>query len=225
MSSFEPLQGRSEPREWERVQPEVIVPQGDSLPPPSYLPDFTSLADVSGPGEAGSSESITAALDAARAEGEQVGFERGQAEEAAKVEHLIRALRDVIDALHESDQQREQQAAERSTAIATAVAGKLIQREVRVSPDIVLELVREAVAGFPVVEPLAVRMNPADLTRLSAWALKSEGADLVESGRSVRWIPDPDIRSGGCLVEGVERVMDGRLLHVLERVLGAFSDG
>ena len=225
MSSFEPLRGKSEPQQWERAQPEVIAPEGDPPSQPSYLPDLTSLAQASGPGEAGSPESVTAALDAARAEGEQVGFERGQAEEAAKIEPLIRALRDVIDALHESDQQREQQAVERSTAIATAVAGKLIQREVRVSPEIVLELVREAVAEFPVVEPLAVRLNPSDLTRLSAWALKSEGADLVESGRSVRWIPDPDIRSGGCLVEGVERVMDGRLLHVLERVLGAFSDG
>ena len=225
MSSFEPLAKDSEAEGWEPVEPEVVLPDPALMDAPSYLPDLSALAQVSAQGGDGSVESVQAALTAARAEGEQVGFERGQAEATAAVEPLIRALREVTEALKESDQQREQQAVERSTAIATAVAGKLIQREVRVSPDIVLELVREAVAEFPVVEPLAVRMNPADLTRLSAWALKSEGADLVESGRSVRWIPDPDIRSGGCLVEGVERVMDGRLLHVLERVLGAFSDG
>jgi len=43
-------------------------------------------------------------------------------------------------------------------------------------------------------------------------------------GQSVRWIPDPSLHSGGCLVESEDRVVDARLGQVLERIFHALVD-
>jgi flagellar biosynthesis/type III secretory pathway protein FliH len=44
------------------------------------------------------------------------------------------------------------------------------------------------------------------------------GEDTPIAGRSVRWISDPEIRPGGCLVESRERLVDGRVDTALERI-------
>jgi flagellar assembly protein FliH len=228
MSSFEPFRSEERPPGWKPETPESVEVSASVGDLHSYLPDYAELRPVSG-ASAGAGEvntqDVEASIEAARIAGEQAGFAKGRSAEAERLYALMNLLEDIVDKLRQSDEQREQQATERSTALAIGVAGRLIQREVKTSPEIVLELVRQAVSEFPVVEPLSVHLNPADMARLSSDSLGHRGRDLLSTSHTVRWLSDPDIRSGGCLVEGVERVMDGRLLHNLERVLEALTDG
>ena len=46
----------------------------------------------------------------------------------------------------------------------------------------------------------------------------------MTAGREVRWIPDASIGRGGCVVEGPERIVDGRLESALERVYRRITD-
>ena len=83
-----------------------------------------------------------------------------------------------------------------------------------------VDLVRRAVGQFPVGEELTIRLNPQDLTLLSD--VSAEGSP---TGRNdTRWIADPLIEPGGCVVEGPDSVVDGRLDRALERVYRSLTD-
>jgi flagellar biosynthesis/type III secretory pathway protein FliH len=61
-----------------------------------------------------------------------------------------------------------------------------------------------------------VRVNPNDLAIIQATE------EIVEPGtgepaRELHWTGDPRIASGGCVVEGRERIVDGRVDTALER--------
>ncbi len=133
----------------------------------------------------------------------------------------MKALTDHIERL---DERRKQEASERIAVLATAVACHLVEREVRASPDIVADVVRRAVAEFPVTDQLIVRLNPSDLALLSGAGADSSMHQHLTGGQAVRWIADPSVRSGGCLVEGTERIVDARLSRALERICEVLTD-
>lgn len=223
--SFEPVAVPS-PEELEALAAQRRLDPSEAEP--VELPDLAA-APMHGAGSGAAQPSLAerhaAALEAARAEAHQSGVEKGRQVEAERVRTLIEAVKFVIEELRVADERREREATDRMAALATAVAGHLIEREVRTSPEIVSDLVRRAVAEFPVNEPLSVHLNPSDLALLSTGLEVDQRRGNLTSGQTVRWIPDPGVRSGGCLVEGSERVVDARLTQILERVFRALTDG
>jgi flagellar biosynthesis/type III secretory pathway protein FliH len=109
------------------------------------------------------------------------------------------------------------------TALALAVARQLIEREVKADPEVVANLIRNALSHFPLDQKLRIRMNPVDLSSISRE--RSENRLPVTAGREVRWIPDEGIARGGCVVEGPERIVDGRVDLALERIYRTVSNG
>ena len=109
------------------------------------------------------------------------------------------------------------------TALALAVARQLIEREVKADAEVVANLVRNALSHFPLDQKLRIRMNPVDLSSISQE--RSEDRTPVTVGREVRWIPDGTIARGGCVVEGPERIVDGRVDLALERIYRTVSNG
>lgn len=109
------------------------------------------------------------------------------------------------------------------TALALAVARQLMEREVKAEPEVVANLVRSALSHFPLDQKLRIRMNPVDLSSISRE--RSESRTPVAAGREVRWIPDESIARGGCVVEGPERIVDGRVDLALDRIYRTVSNG
>jgi flagellar biosynthesis/type III secretory pathway protein FliH len=148
------------------------------------------------------------------------GFREG---EAAGLERALRELDPSRQAAERAASQlnilREEltgQTQENVMALALAVARQVMQREVQTTPGAVAELVEKALTHFPLDQKIRIRLHPADLVFISG-----EGTDAppVEAGpREVRWIPDDSVSRGGCLVEGPEHVVDGRLDTALERI-------
>jgi flagellar biosynthesis/type III secretory pathway protein FliH len=75
-------------------------------------------------------------------------------------------------------------------------------------------LVRRALTEFPVDQSVRIRVNPVDLSILSA---ASGDAGKITGSREASWMADPRVTRGGCLVEGRERIVDGRVDTALER--------
>lgn len=195
------------------VEPaDLVLPElgGDSglLRPP------TPEADV---------EARARALEEVRAAAHQQGFEEGRRAEGERVRTLVEAVNAIVSDLRAEDQRREEDGAERVAALATAVAGHLIEREIRTSPEVLSGLVRRAIAEFPVNERLVVHLNPADLALLTS-GLADEVAGQLSGGHAVEWVADPAVRSGGCLVAGSERIVDARLSRILQRVYDAIAN-
>jgi flagellar assembly protein FliH len=99
------------------------------------------------------------------------------------------------------------------------VAQQIVVREVASTQEIVLGLVTRAVQEFGLDQALSIRVNPGDLESLmSVERGESDDVTVITRGREVRWLSDARIESGGCVVEGRERIVDARVDTGLERV-------
>lgn len=150
-----------------------------------------------------------------RADGEAAT--RQQAE--ASVASALLVLADAVQSVRMHEARWTSNAEENVAALAIMVARHLVQREVESDPMIVRSLVQRALAEFPIDQIITVRLNPADLAICSAVVL----ADAAGRTRDVRWIAEQHILRGGCLVEGRERIIDGRIDTSLERAYRAIG--
>lgn len=150
------------------------------------------------------------------------GFEEGRAEgeaaEGARLAHAVRAAQGALEELRAGEMRWAGTIEENVCALAVAVARHLLGRELRDDPEAVAALVRRALAEFPIDQPLRIRVNPTDLAAISALREGDGAPAAVTQGREAHWLPDAQIVPGGCLVEGRDRIVDGRVDAGLERV-------
>ncbi len=184
-----------------------VIPIGLKIPANGHF----SASDVAHLREALQAQHVQALADARRAafeEGRSAG--RAEAQQAAD-----RRVHDAVTALHAAitDVIAHEDAyvgilEENITALACAVARHVLQREVLLDPSSIRELVHAAVAEFPQDHALRVRLNPADHALLHN----------DPAFREISWVSDPRIVRGGCVVEGRERIIDGRVDLALEQL-------
>jgi flagellar biosynthesis/type III secretory pathway protein FliH len=94
------------------------------------------------------------------------------------------------------------------TALAMAAARHVIGREVAADPGALHGVLARALSDFPDDEPLTARISPEDMAIVADASVKHD----------VRWLADPMVVRGGCVIEGRERIVDGRVDTALERL-------
>ncbi len=221
--SFEPI---AYPTPEELDARKAAAPTGDRPADPD-LPDLTVAAPLprpSVPSPEVEAQARARALEEIRSAAHQQGFDEGRRAEAERLRTLEEALNSTIAELHREDERREREAVERVAALATAIAGHLIEREIRTGSDVLADMVRRAINEFPVNEVLTVHLNPSDLAQLTS-GLTDDGAGHLTGGQTVEWVADPSLKRGGVLVGGAERIVDARLSRIMERIYGALTDG
>jgi flagellar biosynthesis/type III secretory pathway protein FliH len=150
------------------------------------------------------------------AEARRAAFEEGRGAGRAEAELAAdRRVADAVSALSEAAgtirQHQEHYAGileENLTALACVIARQVIQRDVQLDPSQIRKLVQDALAEFPQEHALRVRLHPADHALLAGDSSYPE----------VSWVADPRVVRGGCVVEGRERIVDGRVDLALEQV-------
>jgi flagellar biosynthesis/type III secretory pathway protein FliH len=165
--------------------------------------------------DAAAERALQASLDEAYARGYSDGEGAARASSRAELQSAIAALRQALAAVAEGTDRWVDNAEEHICALAIGVAQQIIEREIATDVELVVELVRRALAEIPAEQPVAVRVNPVDLALLSEAEPDAPGA---VTRRDLSWIGDPRIARGGCLVEGRDRVIDGRVDTALERL-------
>ena len=178
--------------------------------------DDSSLAAVS---------VLNAERDRLVAEAYDAGYEAGResaaSSDAARIANAVQILRSSAEQLIANESKAMHVLEENVAALAVTIARQIIGREVRTSPDLIIDLVRIAVAEFPVDQPLRIRVNPIDLSMLS---VVSDGVAIrIAPDREIAWAADARVMPGGCVVEGRERIIDGRVDTALERVFRTVS--
>jgi flagellar biosynthesis/type III secretory pathway protein FliH len=93
-------------------------------------------------------------------------------------------------------------------AIALAVAGKLVQRELAADPALVRDLLQRALDLLPLDTTLEVRLNPDDLALVEDLRDDRGGA---APARTIQWVADPALERGAFMLESPQRMVDGRL--------------
>lgn len=159
-------------------------------------------------------------LQAERARIEADAYARGRAdgERAARagLEQSLHAALSMLTSAAQSVQMHESRwlnnVEENIAALSVSVARHLVQREIAHDPTFVATLVNNALAQYPIDQEITIRVSPDDLATCRAVI---EGDN--DGARHLRWIGDASIERGGCLTEGRERIIDGRVDTALER--------
>jgi flagellar assembly protein FliH len=182
---------------------------GDVVPTPEE-----SAAAAQAERERAMEEGYAAGYAAGRADAEN-GFDQ-------RMRSAIDALETAVSLVREGEARYLGTLEENMAAVAVCVARQIIGREVRLAPEITVALVRQALGEFPAGEPLRVRINPLDLSAISL--ARGEEQDSAARGAEVSWLPDGHIVAGGCVIEGRERILDGRVDAALERAFRRLSN-
>lgn len=179
--------------------------------------DFETFADVKLPVSGGHvpDETLVPAhlLEEARRLGFDDGFRAGEDSERGRLFLVARALQDGVLSVENGVDRWISNAEENISALAVAIARHILSREVTVDRQATLDVVRQAIAEFSIDQPLTVRLHPADHAVIVPML-----GDGDTARRSAEWIADARIAPGGCVVEGRERIIDGRVDAALERV-------
>ena len=151
----------------------------------------------------------------------ELGFEEGRQEgeraEQSRLRTAMKATEEALEVIAANEARWDGALEENIAALAVAVARHILDRELATDTEVVTALVKRALTEFPIDQPVIVRLNPNDLA-----ALQSSGDPTLPALRDVParaavWTPDARINLGGCVIEGRERIVDGRVDTALER--------
>lgn len=168
-------------------------------------------------------EARRAAYDEGRREGYEAGRREAEAEVAAMRSQAAELLR---TAQSERAEQLEAVRAE-IARLALAVAERILHRRLAEDPELVVDLVSEAIKRARNGETLRVRANPRDIPLIAA--REGELAASAAGLKNLELIEDPGIAPGGCLVETghgyIDARIDSQLQLVDDALRAAISDG
>ncbi len=168
--------------------------------------------------ELAAAQARQAELDAAYLRGVGEGREQGERAERARLRGAMMAAESALDDIRVGEVRWLANIEENIAAIAVAVAQHIVAREVSVTSDTVIALVTRSVQEFGLDQALSIRVNPGDLEALYSAERDGDVTTVITRGREVRWVSDARIDQGGCVVEGRERIVDGRVDTGLERL-------
>jgi len=168
-----------------------------------------------------SDEELAAIREEARQQGYDAGFKAGhddgvaQAldEQRAATEQALAPVRDIADnfstALREADQAISNEVLE----LALHLAKGMIKTALRVKPELILPIVREAIEYLPMLQqPALLILNPED-----AAVVRQGIAEELDKG-GWRVIDDPTIERGGCKVDTASNQIDATVASRWQRL-------
>ena len=166
-------------------------------------------------------EELAAIREEARQQGYDAGFKAGhddgvaQAldEQRAATEQALAPVREIADnfsaALREADQAISNEVLE----LAMHLAKGMIKTALRVKPELILPVVREAIEYLPVLQqPALLILNPED-----AAVVREDIAEELDKG-GWRVIDDPTIERGGCKVDTASNQIDATVASRWQRL-------
>jgi len=163
-------------------------------------------------------------LAALEQQAREEGYAAGHAEGLAAAQQQLRERMARLDALYDAAARPllalDEQTGQELVRLATIVAGRVITRELQLSPDLIARSVREAAAALPAAtRELRVHVHPEDLALLQ---------ELGAAESHWQLLADPALTRGDCQLESERSRLDARvetrLAAVIDAVLGDGAD-
>jgi flagellar biosynthesis/type III secretory pathway protein FliH len=157
-----------------------------------------------------------ALIDEGYARGLADGEKKANATAQTRIDSAVALIDEVVSQMRDLASLAPAILEENIAALSIIVARQIVARAVAVEKDAVADLVRRALTEFPIEQAVRIRVNPLDLSLLTMHEANGESAPITGS-REASWVADPRITRGGCLLEGRDRIIDGRVDTALER--------
>jgi flagellar assembly protein FliH len=159
-------------------------------------------------------------IDAAYKRGLSDGQARSSAAARAELASALSAALNALEQVRANRDVWKAQLQDDLVALSAAIARVVVDGVMDEDPALFVALAKKAVATLPADEAVRIRIHPEDLEGLT----ETGSVEDVVGGRTVRWIPDADVVMGGCIVEGPDKIVDGRLDEVLIRIVQRLRD-
>jgi flagellar assembly protein FliH len=159
-------------------------------------------------------------LARARKEAYEQGLAAGREEASTRMDAERAALHRVTEAFQEMMQEFEQGLANDVLSMSLELAKLIVRQAIRVHPQVVLTVVREAVSSLAGMDAeTTVHLHPDDAALLKAFS--KEDAALA----SLPWkiVEDARIERGGCRLETASTELDATLETRWRRVIAALG--
>ncbi len=186
-------------------EPEPLPP-AEEPPPPAAEPEETIPFPTA--------EEIERIHTEAHEAGYNAGYEEGAARAKAEAERLD----NLIHSLAQSLQVLDQDIADQLLGLGLEIARQVTRSALKVKPELLLPVVREALAALPVshAHP-TLTLHPTD-----AALLREHLGEQISHG-GWRLLEDPDMEAGGCRVQAGASDIDATLATRWKRVLEAIG--
>jgi flagellar assembly protein FliH len=157
-------------------------------------------------------------IEQIHAEAQQAGYAAGYEEGLAHARGEAEKITALVANLHQNLQALDQEIGEQLLEVSIAIASQVLRQSLRVKPELLLPVVREAVAELPLHHGHpALFLNPAD----AALVRSQLGEQLAHNGWRI--LEDSSIEGGGCRIESGASEVDATLQTRWRRVLDAIG--
>ena len=153
-------------------------------------------------------------------EGKQAALQAVEANLRARIDQqltsVMAAMQQAIEGIAQSRQVWQKRWEEHGVRVAVAIASRVIHRQVRDSPEMALDQVREALSLSAGSQRLIVRLNPDDHAALRDQVERI--TSQLSQVATTEIVADPSVSAGGCLVETESGSVDARIETQLARI-------
>ncbi len=151
-------------------------------------------------------EGYLAGQQAGHQEGHQAGYQAGYAEGSLKAAMETEQLATLVSAMGQALNEVDQQVAQSMLNLSLELAQKMVHQALKINPEILLPIVRDAINGLPHFNPGAhIVLHPDDAEIVRA----RMGEQLTHSGWKI--FEDAQITKGGVRIETVNSQIDATL--------------
>lgn len=171
-------------------------------------------------------EELDAIREQARQEGYDAGFKAGRDEgmaqaldeQRAATETALAPVREIAGNFSEALRSADQTIAAEVLELALHLAKGMLKNALRVKPELILPVVREAIEYLPVLQqPALLILNPED-----AAVVREAIAEELDKG-GWRVIDDPTLERGGCKVDTASNQIDATVQARWQRLSQALG--
>lgn len=184
-------------------------PTLDQLPHPMAVPAPTTPA-VDG-------DAVARGYEEGLRRGYEEGARRAAEDARSDLSYALTALHTAIEDLHRRDAATVDDVSGEVVDLAMAVAEIILGHEIDAAIDPGRDALARALAVAPDRGAAVARLHPLDLERLGDVA-------SLTADREVRFVADPNVTPGGCMVDVGAARIDAQIPAALERVRAALVD-
>lgn len=152
-------------------------------------------------------------------EGKADGYKTGFAEGIKEIEPVLRNLKNVLKDLDKRRKELYLKAEKEVVCLSMAIAKKIIFQEPSVNPDMIVNVVRNAIEAFTMNAPVRIRIHPSELAYIQ------ERRKLIPINGDITFVEDQSISAGGSVIESLSGDVDARIEEQLKMIEEAFAPG
>ncbi|WP_090976540.1 FliH/SctL family protein [Paenibacillus sp. CF384] len=146
-------------------------------------------------------------------EGFQQGYQEGKAQAEADVqahwEVMLTEARSILDSAYDTKEQIIQEAEPFVVTLSTAIAEKIIQKQLTIDPNWSLDIIRKSLERRREQGVITLCVSPLQLTFVQA--AREELSLVIDSQAELQIVPDVSVKEFGCVIRSSFGSIDARI--------------